>query len=644
MQQESAEPGTGAARMRTGERRALPRWFWGLLLAGECLLALSLCRQWLFVGTHRFYLENQGVASGPAPNARQRFEVRDGRVEPEIRATDGQRLSFPVELTSPSRLHLRAVSSGPATIEIALVEGGSRRVVYRNALAGSTAIAEPVPRTTQAIELVNQGEVRWVDPRVVDEPYPAPSVLWVLGFLGVAALWAAPWRSTISLPVGGWRRTLLLGGLTAFVSVFLCFATLEAGLRAVGERLPSWIAVERRNLGEVRADPRWQDSATYGPRLAPHVQTMCQWQHGDIVRMGFLAPDLVRHPIYRFPLTTDADGFRNATAEPSALDLAALGDSFTDALTLPAELTWPARLGSILQASVRNYGTAGFGPGQELRALKEFVLPQKPRVVVVGFFAGNDLQDAERFETFEKSGGAFPSSGLGWKFKEVIARFDQLYVMSLYQGASNFVRDRDRGLVDPDGVHGPVDYSGDDPAAPAAARPGFDRGLFTIPTAGHTLRFAFLPPYLNSLSFSREELQTSPGWEATRRSYREMQRLTRAQGSRLVVVFIPSKAQVYLPLVESAFSAPALAQALAVSLRDVAHPPGVEVVMRNRLALNGLMRDFCAEEGIAFLDLTDDLQARLRAGTNVYFPDDSHWNGAGHETAATAVAAWLRRS
>ena len=64
--------------------------------------------------------------------------------------------------------------------------------------------------------------------------------------------------------------------------------------------------------------------------------------------------------------------------------------------------------------------------------------------------------------------------------------------------------------------------------------------------------------------------------------------------------------------------------------------------MRNRLALNDLMREFCAEEGITFLDLTADLQSTLSAGHNVYFPDDSHWNAAGHETAAAALARLLR--
>ena len=97
--------------------------------------------------------------------------------------------------------------------------------------------------------------------------------------------------------------------------------------------------------------------------------------------------------------------------------VAALGDSFTGGMTLPAELTWPARLARLLGVSVRNYGTAGFGPGQELLVLKEHVRARRPRRVVVGFFAGNDLLDAERFESFQRDGNPFPSPGRGWKFR-----------------------------------------------------------------------------------------------------------------------------------------------------------------------------------------------------------------------------------
>jgi hypothetical protein len=121
-----------------------------------------------------------------------------------------------------------------------------------------------------------------------------------------------------------------------------------------------------------------------------------------------------------------------------------------------------------------------------------------------------------------------------------------------------------------------------------------------------------------------------------------MERLVRAQGGELVVVFIPSKAQVYLPLLEAALPEAELRRDLRLCLRDQPRPPGLEVAMRNRLALNDLMREFCAEEGIAFLDLTPELEAKLSAGHNVYFPDDSHWNAAGHETAAKALARLLR--
>ena len=186
------------------------------------------------------------------------------------------------------------------------------------------------------------------------------------------------------------------------------------------------------------------------------------------------------------------------------------------------------------------------------------------------------------------------------------------------------------------------DYSGEDPDPSSATRPSFDRGLFTLPVAGRVLRFAFLPPYLNRLTLSRQQLEASRGWELTRRSYREMQRLVRAQGSELVVLFIPFKAQVYLPLLEASLPAAELRSALRICLGDAPQTPGLEMVMQNRLALNDLMREFCAEEGIAFLDLTAELQSSVSAGRNVYFPDDSHWNAAGHEAAAAALARLLR--
>ena len=61
----------------------------------------------------------------------------------------------------------------------------------------------------------------------------------------------------------------------------------------------------------------------------------------------------------------------------------------------------------------------------------------------------------------------------------------------------------------------------------------------------------------------------------------------------------------------------------------------------NRLAQNGLMRDFCSIARIPFLDLTPALEQEAAAGRAVYFADDAHWNAAGHEIAARELAKFL---
>jgi hypothetical protein len=609
-------------------------WAAWLLALGHAVLVVGLLHQWLYAATFRFFVDEHA----PSSRIRQRFDLRDGRVDPQILATDRGRLAFPIESSLPSRFRLRAVPEGRAGLEIALLEGGARRTIYRRTLHEAVEIAEPLPPTRGLLQIDTLGELRLSDPRVVEEPDPGPRLLGLAALILLLAAWHRSAAASPVLAPGSPARTLALSATTAAIALALSLGVLELGLRALGDRLPPWVAQQRRNLGEARADPRWQESARYGPRLAPSLRTSCEWRHGDSVRLGFLAPGLARHPAYRFALVTDAEGFRNSDPPAPRLQVAALGDSFTDAMTLPAELSWPSRMARLSGVGVRNYGTAGFGPGQERLVLEEYVLKRKPRLVVVGFFTGNDLHDAELFETFQRD-GSYPASGLGWKFKPVMPRFDELYTMSFMQGLGSLLARKDTEASGP--MPGaPEDYSGDD-LSPAPEEVLFDRGLFTVPVNGRPLRFAFLPPYLNVLQFSRDQLMASHRFELTRRWYREMAGLARSEGAELVVMLIPSKEQVYLPLLQDNFSPGELRRAVGACLRDQAYAPDVEVLLRNRLALNELMREFCASEGIAFLDTTDALRSELMKGRNVYFPDDSHWNAAGQEAGAMALARFI---
>ena len=144
------------------------------------------------------------------------------------------------------------------------------------------------------------------------------------------------------------------------------------------------------------------DSRRYGRRLRPKVGVINEWRHGDIVRMGYVPPSVSEGALRRFRFRTDSEGFRNPAVR-ERYEIAALGDSFTDAMTMESEASWPSQLETRLGVSVQNYGTAGFGPQQEELVLEDFVARHRPRVVVLAYFAGNDLFDAEAFDEFQRS-------------------------------------------------------------------------------------------------------------------------------------------------------------------------------------------------------------------------------------------------
>jgi hypothetical protein len=95
----------------------------------------------------------------------------------------------------------------------------------------------------------------------------------------------------------------------------------------------------------------------------------------------------------------DAWGFRNQRV-PERASIVCLGDSQTFGVNIPASDTWPRSLARRSGAEVYNLGLGGYGPLQYL-ALIERALELEPRIVVVGFFIGNDLLDAHRFAGLE---------------------------------------------------------------------------------------------------------------------------------------------------------------------------------------------------------------------------------------------------
>jgi lysophospholipase L1-like esterase len=604
-----------------------------LLLIGIVVTLLFVFKQWAYVTTYRLYLDHR-VDDAAASTATQRFDVDGTRVVPTIVMHD-DRVSFHAAIGRESTILATVIPAGRASYEIRVRQNGVDRVAAQGDVTAKTSVACALPAGDGTIVVASRGQLTWLDLRLRRD-LQINHALWILAVLIGGAVFSirASRRLRAPIAVSGratrWSRAGL--AMAAVIgSVAIAGLLVEVALRLVGIRLSSGISAARHDLGELTEDPRWQPSLRYGRRISANVNAINEWQYGDIVRMGFISPAVSEGRVHRYRLRTDAEGFRNP-ATRAHIEIAALGDSFTDALTMPVEASWPAQLERILDVPVQNYGTAGFGPQQERLVLEDYAVRHRPRVVVLAFFAGNDIRDAEIFERFQQSGGAVDPPRIGWPLKDVVTRADTWYVVNAMRAAASVMYPTaaatGRPLID----HQPGVWSD---------ASGFDRGMFTVPVKGSVLRWAFLPPYLNLLSFSEEKLAARRGWALTRQSLIAMQRASRDVNAEFVLMFLPFKAQVYLPLLQSTFSRGDLAKAFQFSLGYTVTVDDVDAMARNRLAHNALLRRFCEEAGIPFLDVTEVLRERVDAGENMYFPDDSHLNEAGSAVVAERLAEFL---
>ena len=596
-------------RASSAKRRFVNRRSLGLLLFFTlCGVALL---DWFSVTTQRLYVDQDSATSQQQGTVWQHFGRRGNQVVPEIISADEARFTFPISLSARHRLQFIAHPEGSAAYEILLRTQSAERRIASARIDHPQSTSLSLPSGKADLKFVVHGRIAWLDLRVARQ-FQWPVYLFVFAVVAFVGL-----GESLSRRAGNW--------VALIASAFLSLVLIEAVLRAMALRLPLPILTARHDLGLIAPDPRWIESPRYQQRLRPNLQTYCEWRHGDIVRMGFLSADLFGAEPHRYPFETDTEGFRNPSVR-ARIDVAALGDSFVEAMTSPREEAWPAQLEKITGQAVQNYGTSSYGPQQELYVLEDYAIGRRPREVVIGYFAGNDLFDAERFDDWERGGDKPGQEASGWRLQKQFRRYETLFLTTIV-----------RRLL-------PAGPSPEKAPVSAGASPegAFDRGAYQISTGnGATLRFAFMPPYLQKLADSRQQIERSRGWELTRASLIKMRDTCARNGSRLTVMFIPSKAAVYWPLVERSLGEEELQRSLDY-VSTYNHMPLRAVDVRtHRLVQNELMRKFCVAEGIAFLDLTPALEKAAASGQAVYFADDAHWNAAGHELAARELARFL---
>ena len=319
-----------------------------------------------------------------------------------------------------------------------------------------------------------------------------------------------------------------------------------------------------------------------------------------------------------FILTVDHRGFRNQT-DLKQYDILAIGDSYTEGSGVSDEQAWPVRLAKKNEKNVYNLSVSGGHPDTYLESLKQFGLGLSPKIVLCALYEGNDFRN-DNFKEAKKEVGYdiqlfFKRSPIRRYIKEAIIR----YLGSV--GSSRAEKLGKKG-----GPLFPVSW------LPLAIPEGDDAKYYTFQIKD------LLQHYV-----SKEQFFQSIGCQQSFHALRQIHKICRTKNIRLIVIYVPDKSHVVLPLVKDTLSPDLLHQFLALKADDLPEPHELKDTLFTRLEeKEAIFADFCRQESIEFLSLTKALRREILAGRQAYFTYDQHWTPIGHQITAETVWQYLK--
>lgn len=332
----------------------------------------------------------------------------------------------------------------------------------------------------------------------------------------------------------------------------------------------------------------------------------------DIIDFGSAAPadaEIDRSTVPRLVVPADRDGLPNRADHASA-DLVLVGDSFTVFAAQQQPPGLQVGLEHELGVRCRNLAVSGIGPDHELFLLRQRGLPALPKLVVWFFFAGNDVPDAFWVRYHH---------GLGIKtLGELFAnnRAPRLILPSLI--ASWFTA-------------GPPRTATPLPPFELAAAPATK--LWFHP---NTLRLMGMPPAM---------LLQNPGWSGVTEVLQKAKDEVAAAGAQLLLVYLPSKEEVYLPYVRPAAERlhAAASTSTLVGLPMAETPPQfLADLLQHRHAQEAALQALAATLGVPFWSATGPLDAAAQRGELVYYATDTHWRAEAQQAVLPGLLDAIR--
>jgi lysophospholipase L1-like esterase len=326
-------------------------------------------------------------------------------------------------------------------------------------------------------------------------------------------------------------------------------------------------------------------------QLRVHLQALSE-QNPSLghPELGFVYPPHfhgeLRHGDFGFSYATDEHGFRNSSPWPAQADVVVLGDSQAFGYGVEAARSWWGLVAAGLPGSaIVNLGLIGAAPQQYARVFDAFGEELRPKVVLMALFPAYALTAVGQFDAWLAAGR--PGSYDDWRSGTGLAGW-QRSVKRLLERAYlwHAVRTQVR------------EWRTDEPSRTLAF------------ADGSALKLA--PAFYRQAALHARA--GDPAFERVLAIIEEVRARAGQTGAELLVVLIPTKEEVYLPLLgaEAAPFTARLAEALAA-------------------------------RGIPRLDTTPRFRARAERGERLFFPLDLHPNPDGQQLIADLVLEYLRR-
>jgi len=325
-------------------------------------------------------------------------------------------------------------------------------------------------------------------------------------------------------------------------------------------------------------------------------------------------------PDIKFTLTTDKRGFRNKT-DLEKYDLITLGDSFTEGSGVSDDQHWPHILSQKTGLTVCNLAMSGGSPLSYLETLKKYALPLSPKTVICMLYEGNDFRDSN----FKKKTGATNTLGNFFKASPLRRVIKNSLIRFFGAMSAKAVAD-DKAEVSADSLK-TVSW------LPIAVPDGPQPKYYAFKIKALTTHYE---------NKDKSTFFNSSGCRKTFEAIGEIKKICDRSNIRFILAYAPDKPHVLLPLIKDKLTAGQLYDFLALKEKNL--PPAkelMEAVLSHINTAESATEEFCRQNSIEFVSLTEPLRKGIAAGLQLYFTYDQHWTPLGQQTAADTLSYYL---